>query len=70
MTNTRFTTNNAGNPVASDDTSLTAGAQGPSCCTTIISSRSLHISTVSVSPSGWFTRRVAAPSANSSSPRT
>lgn len=29
MTNTRFTTNNAGNPVASDDTSLTAGAQGP-----------------------------------------
>lgn len=29
MTETRFTTNNAGNPIASDDTSLTAGPQGP-----------------------------------------
>ncbi|MEE2030788.1 catalase [Rhodococcus chondri] len=29
MTNTRFTTDDVGNPVASDDDSLTAGAQGP-----------------------------------------
>ena len=29
MTNTRFTTNNVGNPVAGDNESLTAGTQGP-----------------------------------------
>ncbi len=29
MTNAPFTTNNVGNPVGSDDESLTAGTQGP-----------------------------------------
>ncbi len=30
----RATTNNFGIPVASDNESLTAGTQAPSCCTT------------------------------------